>query len=133
MSAAPNCFKSILTAVLPGTNTPKKTRKKICKRLGLLKRSKQFLTSPARVMFYNALVWPLMDYGACVRGDSFIGHSNIMLLLQRRATSIIMIILLLFLLLLKDWYSQPKYCYEKTIHVVLISFAVVFGLLVFGS
>ena len=33
----------------------------------------------------------------------------------------------------EGWYGQPKYCYEKTIHVVLISFAVVFGLLVFGS
>ena len=32
----------------------------------------------------------------------------------------------------EGWYGQPKYCYEKTIHVVLISFAVVFGLLVFG-
>ena len=31
------------------------------------------------------------------------------------------------------WYGQPKYCYEKTIHVFLSSFAVVFGLLVFGS
>ena len=27
------------------------------------------------------------------------------------------------------WYGQPKYYYEKTMHVVLISFAVVFGLL----
>ena len=33
----------------------------------------------------------------------------------------------------EGWYGQPKYCYEKTIHVVLISFAVVFGLLVFDS
>ena len=33
----------------------------------------------------------------------------------------------------EGWYGQPKYCYEKTIHVVLISFAVVFGLLVCGS
>ena len=29
----------------------------------------------------------------------------------------------------EGWYGQPKYCYEKTIHVVLISFAVIFGLL----
>ena len=28
------------------------------------------------------------------------------------------------------WYGQPKHCYEKVIHVVTISFAVVFGLLV---
>ena len=33
----------------------------------------------------------------------------------------------------EGWYGQPKYCYEKTIGVVLISFEVVFGLLVFGS
>jgi len=33
----------------------------------------------------------------------------------------------------EGWYGQPKYCYEKTTHVVLISFAVVSGLLVFGS
>ena len=32
----------------------------------------------------------------------------------------------------EGWYGQqPKYCYEKIIHVVLISFAVVFGFLVF--
>ena len=31
----------------------------------------------------------------------------------------------------EGWYGQPKYCHVKTIHVVLISFAVVFGLLVF--
>ena len=31
----------------------------------------------------------------------------------------------------EGWYGQPKYCYEKTIHVVMISFAVVFGLLFF--
>ena len=31
----------------------------------------------------------------------------------------------------EGWYGQPKYCYVKTIHVVLISFVVVFGLLVF--
>ena len=29
--------------------------------------------------------------------------------------------------------GQPKYCYEKAMHVVMISFAVVFGLLVFCS
>ena len=32
----------------------------------------------------------------------------------------------------EDWYGEPKYCYVKTIHVVLISFAKVFGLLLFG-
>ena len=32
----------------------------------------------------------------------------------------------------EGWCGQPKYCYNKTIHVALISFAVVFGLLVFG-
>ena len=41
---------------------------KICKRLGLLKRLKQFLAPRARLAFYNALVQPLMDYGACVWG-----------------------------------------------------------------
>ena len=30
----------------------------------------------------------------------------------------------------EGWYGQLKYCYEKVIHVVTISFAVVFGLLV---
>ena len=29
----------------------------------------------------------------------------------------------------EGWYGQPKYCYEKTIHVFLISFAVLSGLL----
>ena len=75
-----------------------KTRKKIYKRLGLLKRSKQFLRSPTRVMFYNALVQPVMDYSACVWGDSFIGHSNTMLRLQRRAASIIIIIIIIMVL-----------------------------------
>ena len=31
----------------------------------------------------------------------------------------------------EGWYGQPKYCYEKAIYVVMISFPVVFGLLVF--
>ena len=30
----------------------------------------------------------------------------------------------------EGWYGQPKYCYKKQYNVVLISFAVVFGLLV---
>ena len=33
----------------------------------------------------------------------------------------------------EGWYGQPKYCYEKIIHVFLISFAVVYGLLCFAS
>ena len=33
----------------------------------------------------------------------------------------------------EGWYGEPKYCYEKTKQVVLISFAVVFGLLVLCS
>ena len=41
---------------------------KICKRVGLLKRLKQFLALRARLAFYNALVQPLMDYFACVWG-----------------------------------------------------------------
>ena len=32
----------------------------------------------------------------------------------------------------EGWYGRPKYCYEKTVRVVLINFAVVFGHLVFG-
>ena len=32
----------------------------------------------------------------------------------------------------EGWYGQPRYCYnEKAIHVAMISFAVVFGLLAF--
>ena len=31
----------------------------------------------------------------------------------------------------EGWYGQPKYCYEKAIHVVMISFAVVLRLFVF--
>ena len=31
----------------------------------------------------------------------------------------------------EGWYGQPKYCCKKAIHVVLISFAVVSGLLLF--
>ena len=41
-------------------------------------------------MFYNALVQAVMDYGACVGDDSFIGHSNTMLCLQKQAVRIIM-------------------------------------------
>jgi len=41
-------------------------------------------------MFYNALVQPVMDYGACVWGDSFISHSNTLLHLQKHAARIIM-------------------------------------------
>ena len=32
----------------------------------------------------------------------------------------------------EGWYDQPKYCYENAIHVVMISFAVVFGLTPFS-
>ena len=62
---------------------------KICKRLALLKRLKQFLSPHARLAFYNALVQLLMDYGACVWGDSCITHSNTMLCLQKRVARII--------------------------------------------
>ena len=62
---------------------------KICKRLGLLKCLNPFLAPRARLAFYNALVQPLMDYGACVWGDSFVTHSNTMLRLQKRAARII--------------------------------------------
>ena len=41
-------------------------------------------------MFYNTLVQAVLDYAACVWGDSFIGHSNTMLRLQKRAARIIM-------------------------------------------
>ena len=66
-----------------------KTSKKICKRLGLFKLSKRFLTPRARLTFYSTIVQPVMDYGACVWGDSFVTHSNTMLRLQKRATRII--------------------------------------------
>ena len=34
----------------------------------------------------------------------------------------------------EGWYAQPKYCYKKKQYTLFwISFAVVFGLLVFGS
>ena len=67
------------------TEHVEKTSEKILERLGLLRRSKRFLTSGARVMFYNALVQPVMDYGVCIWGYSFISHSNTLLRLQKRA------------------------------------------------
>ena len=33
----------------------------------------------------------------------------------------------------EGWYGQQKYCCKKAEHVVMISFAIVFGLLVFSS
>ena len=40
--------------------------KKTSKRLGLLKRSRQFLTTKARKTYYNTLIQPIMDYGSVV-------------------------------------------------------------------
>ena len=65
------------------------TTKKINKRLGLLKRSKSFLTPKARIMFYNAVIQPVMDYGSCVWGDVSASHNNTMVKLQKRAARII--------------------------------------------
>ena len=65
------------------------TCKKIRKRLGLLKRSKKLLTRQARVTFYKAIIQPVMDYGACVWGDTAVKHADAMPLLQKRAARII--------------------------------------------
>ena len=46
------------------------TCKKIRKRMGLLLRSETFLIRQARITFYYALIQPVMDYGACVWGDT---------------------------------------------------------------
>ena len=65
------------------------TSRKINKRLGLLKRSKGFLSCQARLTFFNAMVQPVMDYGACIWGDSSDAHADTMLRLQKRAARII--------------------------------------------
>ena len=65
------------------------TSRKINKRLGLLKRSKGFISCQVRLTFFNAIVQPVMDYGACIWGDSSEAHADTMLRLQKRAARII--------------------------------------------
>ena len=43
-------------------------KEQIGKRLGLLKRTKEFLSLKARTLFYNSIIQPLLDYGAVVWG-----------------------------------------------------------------
>ena len=45
-------------------------KEKIGKRLGLLKRTKKFLSLKARTLFYNSIIQPILDYGAVVWGSN---------------------------------------------------------------
>ena len=55
------------------------TSRKINKRLGLLKWSKGFLSCQALLIFFSAIVKPVMDYGACNWDDSSEAHADTML------------------------------------------------------
>ena len=45
-------------------------KEKIGKRLGLLKRTKKFLSLKARTLFYNSIIQAILDYGAVVWGSN---------------------------------------------------------------
>ncbi|EDO30341.1 predicted protein, partial [Nematostella vectensis] len=57
---------------------------KISKRLGLLKRTKKFLSLKARTLFYHSLIQPILDYGAIVWGSTKKQHIDDMVKFQKR-------------------------------------------------
>ena len=65
-------------------------KKKVCKRLGLLNRVKEFMTRTARINYYNAVIQPIMDYGSLVWGTTTLANIDTIVRLQKRAARLIM-------------------------------------------
>ena len=63
-------------------------KEKIGKRLGLLKRTTNFLK--ARTLFYNSITQPILDYGAVVWGSNSKRHVQDIVNLQKRCARIIL-------------------------------------------
>ena len=63
---------------------------KIGKRLGLLKRTKKFLSLKARTLFYNSIIQPILDYGAVVWEFNNKRHLQDIVKLQKRCARIIL-------------------------------------------
>ena len=61
---------------------------KIGKRLGLLKRTKKFLSLKARTLFYNSIIQPTLDYGAVVWEFNNKRHLQDIVKLQKRCARI---------------------------------------------
>ena len=65
-------------------------KEQIGKRLGLLKRTKEFLSLKARTLFYNSIIQPILDYGAVVWGSNNKRHVQDIVKLQKRCARIIL-------------------------------------------
>ena len=65
-------------------------KEQIGKRLGLLKRTKKFLSLKARTLFNNSIIQPILDYGAVVWGSNNKRHVQDIVKLQKRCARIIL-------------------------------------------
>ena len=65
-------------------------KEQIGKRLGLLKRTKEFLSLKARTLFYNSIIQPILDYGAVVWGSNKKEQAQDIVKLQKRCARIIL-------------------------------------------
>ena len=65
-------------------------KEQIGKRLGLLKRTKKFLSLKARTLFNNSIIQPILDYGAVVWGSNNKRHVQDIVKLQKRCAGIIL-------------------------------------------
>ena len=65
-------------------------KEQIGTRLGLLKRTKKFLSLKARTLFNNSIIQPILDYGAVVWGSNNKRHVQDIVKLQKRCARIIL-------------------------------------------
>ena len=65
-------------------------KEQIGTRIGLLKRTKKFLSLKARTLFCNSIIQPILDYGAVVWGSNNKRHVQDIVKLQKRCARIIL-------------------------------------------
>jgi len=66
-----------------------KMTKKISSCLGVLKRSRKFVTKDCAIQMYNALITPHFDYCSEVWGETYVAHLDRLQKLQNRAARIV--------------------------------------------
>ena len=65
-------------------------KEKIWKQLCLLKRTEKFLSLKARILFYNSIIQPILDYGVVVWGSYNKWHVQDVVKLHKQCTRIIL-------------------------------------------
>ena len=65
-------------------------KEQIGKRLGLLKRTKKFLSLKARTLFNNSIIQPILDYGTVVWGSNNKRHVQDTVKLQKTCARMIL-------------------------------------------